>query len=645
MSEKLHFEEDDVVRSGKGTGSSFFDVVERRLNRREFLQAGMLSYGLVATGALTNLTRVDSQPATGASPTGLDFTPIKPSTSDDIVLANNYEYHRVISWGDPIHEGVALFQASRLTAEAQAKSFGYNNDFVGYLPLPFGSNSSSHGLLCTNHEYPNPELMFPIEKPTSVSRAQAEVCLESMGFSIVEIQKQKGKWTPNLKSKLNRRITATTPCRIAGPAAGLDRLQTKRHPTGVTSTGTMSNCSAGKTPWGTVLSAEENFQSMFGNSATLTDPQAKASAARYGLSDKKSEYQWEQYFEFFDCSKDPNEPNTFGWVVEIDPYEPDSVPIKRTSLGRFRHEAATTHVTKSGKVVMYSGDDSRFEYVYKFVTKDSYNPKDRKANLNLLDEGTLYVAKFNDDGTGNWLPLVFGQGPLTEQNGFRNQGDVLVDARIAADLLGATKMDRPEDIEVNPITEMVYIVCTNNIDRGTPGKSSPDKANPRSENKHGHIIELEEAENDHSSLVFKWAMFMVCGEPGDSATFHGYPKDQLSPISCPDNICFDMNGNLWIATDGQEKALKLRDGFFAVPTFGPHRGKLMQLMASVVGSEVCGPEFTPDGKTAFLAIQHPGEGSTYDKPTTHWPDGKGVPRPSVIAIQTKNNDVIGSKGA
>ena len=333
-----------------------------------------------------------------------------------------------------------------------------------------------------------------------------------------------------------------------------------------------------------------------------------------------------------------------GWVVEFDPYDPTWKPKKRTALGRFRHEAATTHVSKGNRVVMYSGDDARFEYVYKFVCARPFRPGDREANRDLVDEGTLYVARFREDGTGEWLPLVHGVGPLTRENGFEDQGDVVIDARLAADLLGATKMDRPEDIEVNPVNQKVYLVCTNNRDRGKEGKASPDKMNPRAENKHGHIIEITEEGDDHAATRFRWEMFIVCGDPSDETTyFAGYDRTKVSPISCPDNIAFDGRGNLWIATDGQPSALKRNDGFYAVPVQGTDRGRLRQFMSSVPAAEVCGPEFTPDGTTLFLAIQHPGEGSKYGAFSTSWPDGEGPPRPSVIAIRAEDGRPIGTR--
>lgn len=640
--DRMPHDEDPIVRSQDGVGEAFAEVASRRLSRRE-----LLASGLAAGYAVTGGSLFERVLKSGRAPnSGLDFLPIKPSTSEGIVVAQNYRSQVVVGWGDPLQAGMEPFSLEKLTARRQASSFGYNNDFIGFMPLPAGSKNSDRGLLAVNFEYVNPELMFPVSDPKMLTKEQVEICLEAVGFGVVEIRRSDQGWHTVVDGAYNRHYSATTAMEVSGPAAGHARMKTSKHTDGKTATGTLANCAAGKTPWGTVLSAEENFQSMFGNASTLTDPQAKRSAARYGLGEKESEYAWERHFDRFDVAKEPNEANHFGWVVEFDPYDPEWTPVKRTALGRCRHEAATTHVTKSGKVVMYTGDDARFEYVYKFVCAKPYNPRDRKANRGIMDEGILYVAKFHEDGTGEWVPLVFGQGPLTPANGFHDQGDVAIDARIAADLVGATKMDRPEDIEVNPIDQKVYLVCTNNTDRGKEGKAGTDKVNPRAVNAHGHILTLTEAGNDHAATRFDWDLFMICGDPADPTTyFAGCDKSLVTPISCPDNICFDDAGNLWIATDGQERALKYRDGFFAVPTSGPDRGKLRQFMASVLGSEVCGPEFTPDGKTAFLAIQHPGEGSTFEKPSTRWPDGTGVPRPSVIAIEANDRSRIGSRGA
>jgi len=638
-SKREHYDEDPVIRSQGGIGATFRDIVESRMSRRAVLKAGVVAGIAGAAGRFVSASQAEAAPT-------LDFIPLKAGTEDRIMVAENYSAQVVVRWGDPLKSSMRDFDPAKLDATYQKSAFGYNCDFVGFMPLPYGSNNSKRGILAVNNEYVNPELMFPIESAKEVNADQARVCEEAVGMTMVEVRLNDGVWEYIYDSKFNQRYTATTPMEVAGPARGSSRMKTKTDPDGTTCIGTMSNCAAGKTPWGTVLTGEENFQGMFGNAKTLTDKKEIRSAKRYGLGQEASEYGWDAHIERFDVAKDPNQGNTFGWVVEIDPYDPDWKPRKRTSLGRIRHEAATSHVTKSGKVVMYSGDDARFEYVYKFVTFSRFDPDDREANRDLLDRGILYVAKYNDDGTGEWLPLIHGYGPLTPENGFDDQADVVIDARIAADLLGATKMDRPEDIEVNPVNQKVYVVCTNNTERGKEGKDGPDKANPRAENRHGHIIEMTEEDDDHASKSFTWELFLVCGDPADPATHYaGYPKDKVSRISCPDNICFDAAGNLWIATDGAEDTLKVRDGFYAVPTDGPDRGYLRQFMASVTGSEVCGPEFTPDGTTAFLAIQHPGEGSKFAQPSTRWPDGEGPPRPSVIAIRADNGGVIGSRGA
>jgi len=364
---------------------------------------------------------------------------------------------------------------------------------------------------------------------------------------------------------------------------------------------------------------------------------------RVGMPEGASDRQWERFVDRFDVGKEPNEAFRFGWAVEVDPYDPASTPKKRTSLGRFKHEAVNLVVGPDNRVTVYSGDDERFEYVFKFVTAGAFDAANRDANLDLLDEGTLYVAKFNDDGTGEWLPLTYGEGALTEENGFRSQADVLINARGAGDALGATKMDRPEDIEHNPVNGRIYMVMTNNTDRGTPdGAEGPTAANPRPENQHGHIIEVTEDGNDPAATGFAWDIFMLCGDAADPTTyFAGFPKEQVSSISSPDNITFDLDGNLWISTDGQPRTLEVNDGLFAVPVAGPERGYLRQFFSAVPGAEVSGPIFTPDNTSLFVAVQHPGEGGTYEEPLSSWPETSGPPRPALVAIRKDAGGRIG----
>ena len=461
----------NVVRSTAGHGATFADVMARRVSRRTMLRStAAASTAVVVGGAM----HVDS--AAAQTSTALGFQAIAPSPADvdEITLPPGFEANILIRWGDPFSADAPEFDINNQTADAQAKQFGYNNDYVGFLPLPLGSQSSNRGLLVVNHEYTNPELMFAgyaAEKPQPTQH-QVDVELQAHGMSVVEIQRDtNGIWSYVRDSAYNRRATATTPMTISGPATGHPWLQTNADASGTDVRGTLNNCAAGNTPWGTVVSAEENFHQYFANWTAMTnDDPRKAVHKRYGIPEEASERQWEAFYERFDVTKEPNEPFRFGWAVEIDPYDPQMTPVKRTAIGRFRHEAQTFVVTPSGRVAVYSGDDSRFEYVYKFVSDGTYNADDRQANMRLLDTGTLYVASFNDDGTGRWLPLVYGQGPLTEANGFTSQADVLVKTRIAADALGATKMDRPEDIETNLVNHKVYMVMTNNTDRGKEGK-------------------------------------------------------------------------------------------------------------------------------------------------------------------------------
>jgi secreted PhoX family phosphatase len=382
------------------------------------------------------------------------------------------------------------------------------------------------------------------------------------------------------------------------------------------------------------LTAEENFNQYFGNNGSLpaTDPR-KTIHSRYGVESGATTRRWELYHDRFDIGKEPNEPFRFGWVVEIDPYNPSSIPKKRTALGRTKHEAATTVIAPDGRVTVYSGDDERFDYMYKFITSGKFNSASRNANMNLLDSGILYVARFKDDGTGEWLPMLPAPGSALA---IWTQAEICINTRGAADALGATKMDRPEDIEYNPVNGKVYAIMTNNTNRGAANQAPPDKANPRATNRHGHVIELTETGNDPTSLTFRWEIFLLCGDPAvaaDATFYAGFDKTRVSAISCPDNLTFDARGNLWISTDGQPSTMRVNDGIYAVPVEGPDRGYLRQFMSGPAAAEICGPEFTPNNSTLFCAIQHPGEGGSLSNLLSHWPDGgNSAPRSGVIAI-------------
>jgi secreted PhoX family phosphatase len=459
---------------------------------------------------------------------------------------------------------------------------------------------------------------------------------------------------------------------ITGPARGHPLLRTKADPAGVRVLGTFNNCSSGKTPWGTYLTSEENVDDYFAHAPAAlakADP-AYAEAMRRFTCRERSSYGWDHQDSRFDLRHEPNEPFRFGWMVEIDPHDPTTVPRKRTALGRFQHEGANTIVGRTGHVAAYMGDDEKFEYVYKFVTRDRFDAKNRAANRDILDHGTLYAARFNADGTGEWLPLLQDEkGPLNSRAGFATQGDVVLKARAAADLLGATTMDRPEDVEPSPHTGRIYVACTKSESRGIEGGDGEwngrqvddgvNAANPRPDNRSGHIIEITEDGDDATATRFKWEVFLLAGNPGEGrflvdarelaagkvgATdtyFAGYQdRAAVSPVHCPDNLGFDPQGRLWIVTDSDQKHFP-NNGCYVVPTSGPERGLLRQLASGPVGCEMSGCEFTPDGRTLFLAVQHPGEGGTLDRPRGHWPDGNGLPaRAAVVAIEREDGAPI-----
>ncbi|MBX7145733.1 MAG: PhoX family phosphatase [Alphaproteobacteria bacterium] len=565
-------------------------------------------------------------------------------------IAKGYNADILLRWGDPIIHNASSFDLYNQTASAQKKQFGYNCDFIGYFPLPAGSQNSNHGLLCVNHEYTNAELMFSglnqKNKKDLLTKQQIDVEMMALGHSIVEIKKTGMSWAVVSDSSYNRRITlADTKMLITGPAAKNVHMQTSQDPKGVEVIGTLNNCAGGVTPWGTVLIAEENFNNFFGG--TFKDQTQTKSYERYGLKEE-AEYPYMKFYDRFDLSKHPNEVNRFGWMVEIDPYDPNFVPRKRTALGRFKHEGAGVVLNKDGHIVVYMGDDERFEYIYKFVSKNKFIPTNRHGNIDILDDGILYVAKFSENGKMVWLPLLFNHGPLTPENGFENQGDVVIHARKAADLMGATPMDRPEDVEANPVNGRVYAILTNNTKRTN---EKIDAVNPRANNQAGHIIEMIPPGGigknaDHTALEYQWDIFILAGDPSKNDAKYGATSDVKDWFLCPDNCTFDQKGRLWIATDqGSDQAqFGIGDGLYVMETEGSGKA-IPQLFYRVPkDAEMCGPCFTPDNKTMFVAVQHPGEGSTFDNPSTRWPDfnDKMVPRPSVVVLTKQDKGIIGS---
>ncbi len=620
------------------------DIMARRLDRRRLLK-GLAAGALAVQAGVPGFART----AQAQQQPGFTFDPLPHTQDQTHHLPRGYSARVLVRWGDKLAADAPAWDPTQQTGAAQAGQFGYNCDYVAYMPLPLGSSNSENGILCVNHESARSPLMFPglegRDYLQRMTRAQAEVEMQSVGHGLVEIKREGGAWKTVEGSRYNRRLTATTPMRIAGPAAGADRMKTAADATGRMSAGTYGNCAGGTTPWGTVLTCEENIQNIFMGAFAGTPEERNH--RRFGMS-PTPRHIWNQVDERFDMSKQPNEPNRWGWVVEVDPYEPATPPVKRTALGRIRHEGAVTALAADGRVVAYLGDDQLREYVYRFVSRGRFDPQNRAANRDLLDDGTLSVARFAADGTVAWLPLVHGTGPLNAANGFNSQADVLIETRRAADLLGATPTDRPEDIDVSPTTGKVYIAFTKNAER-TAQQVEP--GSPRAANKYGHVVELipptANGRPDHAAETFRWEIFMLCGDPAkpeDQARYGGEVAGG-SWLANPDNFAFDPKGRMWIATDGMDDHGPMADGLFACLTEGPQRAIPRRFFAVPTGGEMCGPCFTPDGKTLFVAIQHPGDedGSTFANPSTRWPDfdQRLPPRPSVLAITRDDGGEIG----
>ncbi len=657
-----------MTRSGS---HSLRELFERRLTRRELVQGGV---GLAALSL--GASRAWAQTAAAGT---LTFPRIAGSKRDEVLVPDGYRADAVVRWGDPLFAGVAPLDARGVAAGAllapqaalaQERQFGYNCDGIGLFEI-----DARRVLLCVNHEFPSPALMFPgwvearaeralgayVKKhPQVVAYMQAAV-----GLSVVEHERD-STWRYRQDSAFNRRITANTPIEISGPARAHPLLNPSRERAPMV-LGTLGNCAAGTTPWRTYLTAEENVDDFFGNGAkapSATEPgavDALRAHERFGLRRRDSAHRWEYADTRFDSAINFGESLKFGWIVEVDPFAPDKQPKKRTALGRFKHEGATTVLSADGRAVVYMGDDEQFEYFYKFVSRDPVDRERPDANRDLLDFGTLYVARFFDDGSGEWLPLVHGSHPeLTRARGFASQADVVLHCREAADRLGATPMDRTEDVAVHPQNGNVYFSCTQNLARGTGvinanGReidSSTDAANPRGPNQSGHIVELAERGADAAATVFRWEIFVLAGDPAAGHLLAAVPAQQapslaadttyfggatsaaeLSAFANPDNLGFDRHGNLWIVTDGVQPDDN-NDGCFVCATEGAERGRVRQFMSGPRGAEICGCEFAADGETLFLTIQHPGEDGSATAPQSHWPDGgDAAPRPTVVAIR------------
>ncbi|MCY1673879.1 PhoX family phosphatase [Pseudarthrobacter sp. SL88] len=648
------------------SNSYFRDIASATMSRRAALGLGAAGALAVALGsAVTSAEPASAAGLSKAAKEGfgkskLQFTAIKPvdAAVDAVTVPDGFTWQPVIRWGDPLFSDSPDFDINKQTAAAQARQFGYNNDYTDILEIP--NTKGRRAILFTNHEYTNENIMVPAGYDAKETRAIGRA---AHGLAVVELERKNTTkpWSYVQGAPLNRRFLDDTTYELTGPVAGSALVKTVADPTGKAIKGTFGNCSGGTTPWGTILSGEENFNAYFVAGG------ASASDKRYGLTANATSRKWELDDPRFDTRNAgyENEANRFGWIVEVDPFDPTSTPKKHSAMGRFKHEGANVIVAKSGHVVAYMGDDERFDYLYKFISKGKYIEGNRKNNMGLLSEGNLFVAQFTGnspaaeitgtgtvpsdgafDGIGEWLPLVIdGKSAITGMS----VEEVLVHTRIAADKAanakgGPTKMDRCEDVQPSLHTGKVYVVCTNNSDRGKAGKEGATEVNPRTQNRDGHIVEITET-GDQTSTSFSWNLLMVCGDPaqGDVTYFSGYPVDKVSPISCPDNVAFDSVGNLWISTDGAPSGIGYNDGLFKVTLDGAERGKVEQFLAVPRDAETCGPIIHDEERTLFVAVQHPGEEGTFEAPHSYFPDYVGAgakpaagqvraPRPAVIQV-------------
>jgi len=618
----------DDQPSNSSDNRTFADILETRLSRREVMLGGLAAAaGFLAAGGSIASTRQTAKPGeeitASREEARIDFEPVLRTDGGGPMpaISADYEYQVLIPWGTPLQPGIAEYKgdpATRPTAAQQADMIGIGHDGMWLFPeRTRGGRSSSHsGILCINHEFGrNPHVLG---KHSPENLEDVRLSQHAHGVSVVALEERAGRWRVAY-SPLNRRVHVNTPVAFSGPvvdtAAGRELLDLNRR--AHDARGTVNNCSSGHTPWGTYLTCEENFNGYFGATGNWTATEARQ---RYGFSRNGFGYGWEKFDARFDLPSQAfaNEDNRFGWVVEIDPHNPDAKPVKRTALGRFKHEGAALTEGKDGRVVVYMGDDQRFDYIYKFVSADNWRSMQARG-ASPLDEGRLYAARFNDDGRGEWLELSIDNPVLTAR--FATQAEVLTYARLAADALGATPMDRPEWTSVAPDGH-VYCTLTNNSKR-----SKANAANPLAPNPDGHIIRWRDSEQ-HTGTTFAWDLFLI------AESTHGTEET----FSDPDGIWADPDGRLFIQTDGNQQD-GLNNQLLVADT---RSGELRRLLTGVHGDEITGLAITPDRRNLFCNTQHPGNGDPTRTNFPAAPDGSTIPRDCTFVIRRKDGGIVGS---
>ncbi|RFP89708.1 PhoX family phosphatase [Rhodobacteraceae bacterium 63075] len=611
--------------------NEFDAVVERAISRRGFLSS-VLAFGSGAAVMGTGLLSGTSAEAM-AKGARFPFTPIDIQTDATVHVPEGYTWDVLVRWGDPLFSDAAGYDvnAGGGPVEGSDRVFGENTD--GMETFSFRGRT----ILAINSEYTNRGTNLPSEQEGTPANAGDVRKLQNLqGVTVVEVAEGESGWSVVTDSPYNRRIHHNTPMKIVGPAAGHDLLKTDADPSGTESLGTLNNCGSGRTPWGTYLTCEENFNGYFGSTEEAQDQkpiQLDEGYGRYGIGPQGWGYDYHKWDARFDVSQNPHEPHRAGWVVEIDPTDPESTPVKHTGLGRFKHENAEVVLAPDGRVVVYMGDDERGEFMYRFVSNGVYAPGGSTEGL--LDDGTLYAAKFNEDGTGEWLAL-------TPETTGMDQAEILIFARMAGSAVGATTMDRPEWISANPHAVEAYCCLTNNKNRGIKPNAGGDETpvggpNPRETNHYGQIVRWKPHGDDHAADTFDWDLYVMAGNPEVYSGNEYGGSENITPgnmFNSPDGMAFDENGLVWIQTDGDDS----NEGDFAgmgnnqMLVGDPLTGEIARFMTGPNGCEVTGLCWSADRRTMFVGIQHPG-GS--------WPDGSGLPRSSVITVKRDDGGIIG----
>jgi len=637
---KMSADDWDELNFPRPEVQEFDRVVERAISRRGFL-GGVLAFGSGAAVMGTSFLKGSTAMAQGAS--RFPFTPIAAQTDNTIHVPEGYSWDILVRWGDPLFadaEG-AFDPAAGVSVDMSDKVFGENTDGMELY------NIDGREVIVVNSEYTNRPVNLPhTGDGTPGSLDDVRILQNFQGVSVMEIAEGENGWSVVVDSPLNRRITHLTPMTFDGPAAGHDLLKTAADPTGMNSLGTFNNCGSGRTPWGTYLTCEENFNGYFGSTEERQDQKPldlDAGYQRYGIGADGWGYDYHKWDARFDTAKNHNEPHRAGYIVEIDPADPDSTPVKHTALGRFKHENAAYAIADDGRLVVYLGDDERGEYMYKWVSAAPYVEGGDTSTL--LVEGTLHVAVFDDDQTGAWVPL-------TPETTGMDAARIAVFTRMAGSAVNATTMDRPEWIAVNPTAPEAYCCLTNNSRRGainddgtvrTNAGGEPmtvNAPNPRELNRYGQIVRWRPAGGDHGSTDFEWDLYVMVGNP----TVHGDAyagSDNMNAgnlFNSPDGMQIDTTGLIWIQTDGNDG----NEGDFAgmgnnqMLAGDPETGEIRRFLTGPKGCEVTGLTWSSDRRTMFVGIQHPGDdGGT-------WPDHNGsLARSSVIAVKRDDGGLTG----